>query len=71
MNQVFCNEHTVKLAQEQLRVSFRDCYLAIQHCLLTFLKEAETEEGERKIKSLIQEVGETYKKTIASYEYSN
>lgn len=62
MKKVICNEDTVKLAEEQMILSFKECYLRLQHCLLTFLERANGPEEKEKYKRWIGEVGETYKR---------
>lgn len=59
---IIVNRHTVQLAREELELQFKETYLDIQEVLVKFLKRAKTEEEKEKIKGMIKDVGEVYKK---------
>ena len=59
MKKLICNQTTIKLAEREMMLSLKECYLTIQHALFSFLKEA-NEEKRIEISNLIKQVGETY-----------
>lgn len=64
MEKLLVNEYTLKLAQNQVILSYKDAYLSIQHCLLTFLKDARGKEKKEDLRRQIKEVEEVYRKTM-------
>lgn len=62
MKNLICNKETLKRAEEETILAFKECYLRLQHCLLTLLEDSETPKDKEKYQKWIWEVGETYKK---------
>ena len=65
MKKIIINQHTANLARQQMLLAYKSCYLALQHCLLSFLRDAKGPKEKREIKDMIEEVGENYKKVFS------
>ena len=64
MNSIIVNKNTLALAEKEMWLAYRSVYLTLQHCLLTFLKEAQNPEKKRILKKKIKKVGDIYKEVM-------
>lgn len=70
MKKLIVNENTLALAQRQMILAYKECYLALQHALLTFFKDSKDIEGKKKLKKQILELGQIYQETLKNMEKS-
>lgn len=59
------NKNTAEIARKQMMLSYKKCYLAAVKAVLSFYKEAKTEERKRHWKEELEKLKQDYAKVKA------
>lgn len=69
MRRTIVNEHTARLAKEEMILAYRETYLLLQRYLARCLSWTTGEEERKKIKNHIKEVGQNYLRVKESLNF--